>query len=517
MAAIDPSNTSLVPGSTPVAPVVAAPAPTIPPAGMVQPAQPTPTPQPMGNISDTETVTGTTVSDVKSKRKFPKKLIFILLLIIILGISAFFAYKQFFSGNGTGIGNIGSPREVSLTWWGLWEDSTIITPLINEYQALHPEVTITYKPQSKENYRERLTNSLARGEGPDIFRIHNTWTPMFANDLATLPSSVMSQQEYSETFYQVASSDFSLGAGIVAIPLMYDGLGLYINEDIFETFGETAPTTWDELRVLASRLTIKSEGKITQAGVALGRTENVDHWPEILALMMRQNGVDLKKPTGESAEGALQYFTIFSSTDGVWDETLPSSTQAFAAGKVAMYFGPSWRAFEIETQNPTLRYRVVIVPQLAKDSPDDPDVGYASYWAEGVWERSRGKTQAWEFLKFLSTKESLQKLYANASKVRAFGEPYPRADMKQLLTSDPKVGAFVNQASYSKSWYLASRTYDGPTGINSQLSGYFEDAINSLNTRGGGNATSALDTVSAGVTQVLSQYGLVQAPAPSPN
>ncbi|MFI5205627.1 MAG: extracellular solute-binding protein, partial [Candidatus Paceibacterales bacterium] len=284
---------------------------------------------------------------------------------------------------------------------------------------------------------------------------------------------------------------------------------LYINEDIFDKAGKTPPTTWDDLRTVARELTVKDDqGVITQSGVALGRTENVDHWPEILALMMLQNGVDLANPTGKQAEDALTFFTVFSSVDGVWDATLPSSTQAFAAGKVAMYIGPSWRAFDILQQNPNLKFKTVPIPQLPKDNPQQPDITYATYWAEGVWARSANKAVSWDFLKFLSTQDSQQKLFANESKVRDFGEPYPRVDMGNLLTSHPVLGSIITQAPGAQSWYLASRTFDGPTGINTQLANYFGDAINAV-ADGKQSATQALATAATGVAQVLAQYKLV--------
>ena len=97
-------------------------------------------------------------------------------------------------------------------------------------------------------------------------------------------------------------------------------------------------------------------------------------------------------------------------------------------------------------------------------------------------------------------------MYENASKTRLFGEPYPRAEMASLLSQDPIVGSIVTLAPDAQSWYLASRTFDGATGINSQIGKYFEDAINALTT--GTPAAKALETVAAGVAQVLSQYGL---------
>lgn len=332
---------------------------------------------------------------------------------------------------------------------------------------------------------------------------------MFRNDLDSLPAGVMNPSDYAKTFYPIASSDLVSGSSIVGIPLEYDAITLYINEDIFNKAGKSPPTTWDELRATSKDLTVKDDqGVITQSGVALGRTENVDHWPEILALMMLQNGVDLSNPTGKTAEDALNFFTVFSTVDGVWDATLPPSTQAFAAGKLAMYFGPSWRAFEIEHQNPSLKFKTVPVPQLPKDNPKEPDITYATYWAQGVWSGSAKKAAAWEFLKFLSTQESLQKLFANESKLRSFGEPYSRVDMANLLATHPIVGSIINQAPGAESWYLDSRTFDGPTGINSLLINYFADAVNSV-ADGKETTDKALSTAAAGVSQVLAQYRLV--------
>ncbi|RLC32698.1 hypothetical protein DRH13_01355, partial [Candidatus Woesebacteria bacterium] len=174
-------------------------------------------------------------------------------------------------------------KETTLTWWGLWEDSSVVAPLISEYEQQNPDVKISYVKQSHQDYRERLTNALAQGSGPDIFRFHNTWVPMFKGELDNVPASVMSAAEYAESYFSVVSSDMTNSTGLAGIPLGYDALTLYINEDIFEAEGKSVPATWDDLRQLAIELTTKDEqGTITQAGVALGRTENVDHWPEIL-------------------------------------------------------------------------------------------------------------------------------------------------------------------------------------------------------------------------------------------
>jgi ABC-type glycerol-3-phosphate transport system substrate-binding protein len=441
------------------------------------------------------------------KRGFPKVIIVAVVLIIaVLGI--IFAIKAFMAARATKVQT--ASKQTEIIWWGLWEEERVIKPLIEEYQAKNPKVKITYVRNSEQDYRERLANALAKGTGPDIFRFHNTWVPMFSKELDAVPATVMSTTDYTKNYFPVISLDASRGTGFVGIPLGYDALTLFINEDIFSQEGLEPPKTWVELRDIAKvgRLTKVENGQIVRSGVALGRTENVDHWQEIIGLMLVQNRVNLKKPEGKKAEDALKFFSVFSAVDKVWDETLPPSTRAFATGKVAMYFGPSWRALTIKELNPNLKFKTVPLPQLPKEDPNEVDVSYATYWMDGVWTRGKNKDLAWDFMKFLSTKESMEKMYQLAANSRGFGTAYPRLDMKDMLTSSTILGSVVTLAPTAKSWYLASRTFDGPTGINSQLSKYFEDAINAINS--GVNPTKAMETLTPGVVQVLQQYGLTK-------
>lgn len=417
----------------------------------------------------------------------------ILLLILIVGaISLFFLSRR-------------SSQAVTLTYWGLWEPKEVMEGVIADYQQTHPNVTINYIKQSPINYRERLTNALAGDSGPDIYRIHNTWVPMFRTQLAPVPSNIYSPASFQTTFYPTASQDLFLNGKPMAIPLEIDTLVLFINEDIFALRNEQPPTNWTEFRDVARRLVVRTGGRIQTAGAAMGTASNVDHWQDIVDLMMLQSGVNLNsEANSDKAQKALEYYTTFLSVDRVWDETLENSTTMFAQGRLAMYFAPSWRFFDIKTLNPNLKFKMIPVPQLPGADP----VNFASYWAEGVNSKSSQPKQqaAFEFLQFLSSEESLTKLYEAETKIRGFGEPYSRVDMAGMLSSDPNAGVVIRSAPNAQSWYLVSFTNDGDTGINSRVGKYYLDAINQ--TRGGGDYAGVLNTVKAGLNQVLPDYGI---------
>lgn len=407
----------------------------------------------------------------------------------------------------TGNKQVSTGQQTTLDYWGLWEADDTLKSVFADFESAHPGVIIQYTQQSHLDYRQRLQSAIASGNGPDIFRYHASWVPMLTEELATLPSNVMSKSEYENTFYPVAAKQLQVKGQYVGIPLMYDGLALFYNKSVLATAGVQPPQTWAELKNLASELTIRDEsGNIRRAGLAIGNTSNTEHFADILELLLLQNGADPADPTSQKAQEALVFYTNFVTKDKVWDDTLPSSTVAFARGDVAMMFAPSWRVHEILAMSPDLDFGVVPLPTLGGNR-----LAVASYWAEGVSNRSKNAQLAWEFLKYLSSADVMQKLYNNQSQTRAFGEIYSRMDLASSLANTPYVSAILSDAPYADAWYLNSYTHDN--GLNDNLIKYYKDAINALDS--GKQLINIMDPLSLGVTQTLRQYGLATAPQPT--
>lgn len=448
--------------------------------------------------------------------------------LLLLGILGFIAFRMFGGGgtttptdntgssnNGSSSGTTGQPTgntptspSVVLEYWGLWEPTETMQQVIKDYETANPGVSINFTKQSHQDYRLRLKTAIAQGEnGPDMFRYHSSWVPMMTQELSSLPSAVMTSSEYTSTFYPAAAQLLQVGGQIVGIPLMYDGLALYYNTDIFSTAVVDPPKTWSDLRALASKLTVKANASITRAGIAMGNTSNTEHFSDIVAVLMMQNGADMTKPNSPQTRDALLFYTNFIKSDGVWNDTLPLSSVAFARGDVAMMFAPSWRALEVKQMNPNLKFKVVPLPQLS-----DTRIAYANFWAEGVSAKSTHKEESWKFLKYLSSSDVQKKLYASQSQVRPFGEIYSRKDLANTLAEDDIASAYLQDAPYAKGWYMSSYTHDD--GLNDQIIKYYEDAVNSL--LEGESIEDVLITLDQGVQQVLTQYGVTSAGGTAP-
>ncbi|MBP9818284.1 extracellular solute-binding protein [Candidatus Shapirobacteria bacterium] len=412
---------------------------------------------------------------------------------------------------------------ITLNYWGLWEDSPVMEGVIADYQAKNPGVKIAYTRNQKNDYRSRLQGRLEKTgtetDVPDIFRIHSSWIPMFTSNLAAVPTVTANAIGLDTDYYNVFKNDLKISGQYWAIPMMYDGLVMFYNKDILDGAPSISiPKSWWDLEMAASKLTVRDPdtGVIKVAGAAMGLTDNVDNWSDILGLMLKQSGVDIlaSDPTNtKKLQDVLTYYTLFATKDKVWDASFPNSTEAFAKGKVAFYLGQSWRVFNIEDMKvPGLHYEVTTAPQLPTlvDAPAGSDtnltnIHWSTYWVEGVNVKSKKQAEAWKFLEYLSTKEVLAKLYTTQSQIRAFGEIYPRKSMATQLNDNPKLKAFTVSADNASGWYLSSKTWDD--GLNDNMIKYFGDAINGMLYKSQ-QVDQVMPDLRSGINQLKQRYNL---------
>ncbi len=240
-------------------------------------------------------------------------------------------------------------------------------------------------------------------------------------------------------------------------------------------------------------------GQFINTGLAMGTTSNVEHYSDIFALLLVQNGGNVSHLDSQEAAGALEVYRKFAdSGTEYWNDTMPNSLTAFIQEKVAMILAPSWEAITIKSANPDLKIKIVPVPA----GPDGNPVSIANYWVEGVSKYSKNQLEAWKFLRYLVQKENLTKLYEIQAQVRPFGEPYSRVDCASLLAQNEYTGAIMKEAEYFVSVPMISRTFDN--GLNDEIIKYIENAINA--TLQGVSYSEALKTAKQGVDQIFSKY-----------
>lgn len=426
-------------------------------------------------------------------------LIIFLLLTILLSFLTFILPKV-----------SSKPEEnVTLTYWGLFEETSIMQEIIEEFEKENPTIKVNYAMQDPKDYMDKLRVRVPSGNGPDIFRFYNSWYPMLSGTLLPLPKVTIEKKEFTNNNYSVVQNDLIKNGAIYGIPLGIDTLALYVNSSLFDEASKElgseikVPTTWQEFIDTSQALTKRTEdGKIDIAGAGIGTFENVTHGPDIISLLFAQNGADPNNISASDSKvaDALRFYTNFALLENnVWDETLDPTILAFSQGKLAMYFGYSWDYFTIKKSNPDMKFNIALVPQLSSENNSN----IARYFAEGVSSKSKHQKEALLFMKFLARAEVQEKFYQEAEKSRGFGEPYADKKLGEKLKGS-EFSVFVEQAKTAVSSPFVGETYDN--GLNDKLNDQLRDGVNSI--LSGSSEKTASDNLYQGYIDVLSEYGM---------
>ena len=384
----------------------------------------------------------------------------------------------------------------NLVFYSLFDGEDVYQPLIQQYTAKHPSVTIKYRKFTDPvEYMNLIINELAEGRGPDIFSAPNYWFLRNVKKLSPLPAQTLSPQQFEQTFVSVANDDLVLKdpadsqSKVFGIPLSVDTLALYYNKNAFDdkipAQGKPA-ATWEGLKddVFKLTKTDNSFERFEVAGIAMGRSDNIARAVDILYLLMLQYKANFynenysktefaNQQTATSAGflinpavEALKLYTSFalpSNKNYSWNQYLASAdspvkeVESFARGKVAMIFGYSYLYEQIKSTMKDLKdkgvqtldsaaVRISTVPQVNDPAVStDKRVAYANYYAQTVARTSEHPAEAWDFLMFMSSKDNLA--FYNSKTHRSTS----RRDMIEDQKKDPIYGVFAEQIGYAES------------------------------------------------------------------
>jgi multiple sugar transport system substrate-binding protein len=152
------------------------------------------------------------------------------------------------------------PAEVvTITVWDYYGEATPIKPLIEPFEASHPNIKIDYQALDWDTTYEKLNVVLSGGEAPDVVTVDMTWIPGFASldvfvDLKVLGGGTLNGVSWEESYTPGGLDAITFNDQIIAALYDFDTYALYYRSDLFEQNGIAVPTTWDELMTAAKAL-----------------------------------------------------------------------------------------------------------------------------------------------------------------------------------------------------------------------------------------------------------------------
>lgn len=426
--------------------------------------------------------------------------IFTLLAVIVLG---YFSYRL---GNRSDLNiNFSGSKvkyptaPITLTYWRTIDSADTLSPIIEDFKKLHPnvEVKLTVIPQSE--YSAKLAAAAATGQLPDLFTVHNDQIGAYKQYAVSAPETVFTPKDYEKTFAPQAVRDLTSSGVPFALPYGISTLGVFYNERLLKAAKIDPPKSWQDVVAASAKLTQKNGTSITQSGIALG-TPNISQATDIESILMMQNGAKMtdQPPTKATFDQpddngyyggikAAQFYASFatpSKSNYSWSDSLGQDIDVFAKEKTAMIINYPFRAADITAKNPKMQFKTAQLPQVDSKKP----TSLGEYWAEIVSHKSTNSEIAWDFLRFASSKDELNKFSITSQR------PASRLDLAKAQESDVLLGPFARQVSSSTNWYR---------GNNQNVDVIFHD----LNTAilGGFDATAVVRSASNRVSQEISR------------
>lgn len=232
------------------------------------------------------------------------------------------------------------------------EIKEVMEAQLAEFNKLYPNINVKFETLSYDDYWTKLPIAIAGGAGPDIYIMTRANFDVYARagqcldfsgDLASYPQL----QEDFAGMLPNAVSTYQYHGKQMGVPLSVESTGIIFNKDLFEKAGLPLPSaiedtwTWDDLRDLAQKLTVREGDETTQYGyyIPANRMPTLEYiWA---------TGTELFNAEGTQATfadekgiAALDFLNTLMNTDKV-SPTISftqsqSANELFMSGKIAM-------------------------------------------------------------------------------------------------------------------------------------------------------------------------------------
>ncbi|PLX24723.1 hypothetical protein C0580_04390 [Candidatus Parcubacteria bacterium] len=402
---------------------------------------------------------------------------------LTLLVLAIFVVSSGFSCKGISCTNREELKPVTLEVWGVWDSSSQFFPLIKSYTATHPTIRVTYKQFRYDEYERKLLEAWADDRGPDVFALPATWLKKYQKRLEPVPAAMkipiqevqgsikqevvtvlkdvagLRPRDINRLFVPVVYDDVILDNQVYGLPYYLDTLVTFYNSDLLTQNGISQPITdFHDLIEQTPKITRATEdSRIYQAAVAMGGTDNIPRFFDILGSILQQYEVEVKGPSfdplasGDSKNKTKEvfgFYTDFARPGRVsysWNQDLDNAFELFAQGKLAYFFGYSYHYDELRDRGLQFNWDLTNFPQIRGANSTKY---YADYWVYGVAKKSLNKDAAWNFVQTTATDINIAREYLSQNKkptaLRALID-------EQLL--DENIEIFASQVLTADNWY----------------------------------------------------------------
>ena len=314
------------------------------------------------------------------------------------------------------------------------DNSNVVRPLIEKWNAAHPNETVTFKEQTDQadqQHDDLVQNFQAKNANYDVVSVDVVWTAEFAAKGWLQPLKDKMALDTSKMLKPTVDSASYKGT-LYAAPQNSDGGILYYRSDLVPT----APKTWDEMMGMCSIATANNIGCFAgqyakYEGLTVNASEAINSFGG--SVLDKDGKPSLNTP---EAKAGLENLATAYANGNIPKEAITfqeeQGRQAFQDGK--LLFHRNWPyVYNLAATEGSSKVKDVL-GMTALPGVDGPGASTLGGHSAGMSVYSKNKATALDFLKFLTSEET-QKFYAvQGSLAPVLGALY---DDQELVTKLP--------------------------------------------------------------------------------
>lgn len=314
----------------------------------------------------------------------------------------------------------------------------------------------------------KITAAATSGEGPDVLQLGTTWVPAIAamGALTQLDDKV-ADVGGAGAFFPASwqTTQIAGKTGIWGVPWFVDARAIYYRTDVFakaQVDPKEAFKTWDTFKAALQKINgTEINGKKVAAMGFPGKNDwNVAH--NVMPWVWGAGGAELTADntasavnTPEALDGLMFYTGLAKEglvPRAILEKNTADTETAFSNGDFAVMVSGPWMIKQYKTPQAQGGQAESIAAgnYAVSPVPEGPKGRFTFFGGSdlAVMKSSKYQKEAWDLIRFLSTKEA-QLAYAQAS-----GQlPALKAlHSDPALTSDPNMAAFTEAAKYGRSY-----------------------------------------------------------------
>ncbi len=227
--------------------------------------------------------------------------------------------------------------------WGSWSGDQV--DQINQQTAAFNQSQDKYEVSyvAQDDVEQKLLTAIAGGDVPDLVMWDRYQTALYApkGAIQSIDDRVKADSVDLSVFYDDALGEMTSDNKVYGLPILVDVRSVVYNKTMFDKAGIQPPTTWDELKTAAEKLTVTNNGTLERSGFMLNDPGLFNVW--LLQAVGQLLSDDGTKTAFNSPEG-IEVLNFWKSLldAGVYTNGFGDATDAFASSEAAMKYDGNW-------------------------------------------------------------------------------------------------------------------------------------------------------------------------------